>query len=85
MADEGKPIITLVCEACGQDYFFEETPPDHLICSRCGGEVFRQFDAVEGSADEAVDDFRASTEREVGLGEATPGTTATDLLDLEHL
>lgn len=85
MADEGKPIVTLVCEACGQDYFFEGAPPPNLLCARCGGTVFRQFDATEGAADEATADFQQTTERDVALGEASPGTTPTDLLDLEHL
>jgi DNA-directed RNA polymerase subunit RPC12/RpoP len=77
-------VLTLICEKCGKDYFFEdEAPPADLKCEKCGGDVFRAFHASVG--DEAADDFRDSTERDLDTddpeGDALPG----DLMDLNRL
>ncbi|HEV2149418.1 MAG TPA: hypothetical protein VGR37_18590 [Longimicrobiaceae bacterium] len=91
-ADPGAPrgrepvteVLTLVCEQCGKDYFFEdEPPPADMTCEKCGGTVFRAFHDSVG--DEAADDFRDSTERDLDPddpeGDALPG----DLMDLNNL
>lgn len=77
-------VLTLICEKCGKDYFFEdEAPPADMKCEKCGGDVFRAFH--ESVGDEAVDDFRDSTERDLDPddpeGDALPG----DLMDLNRL
>jgi DNA-directed RNA polymerase subunit RPC12/RpoP len=77
-------VLTLVCETCGKDYFFEdEAPPEDLKCEKCGGTVFRAFQDSVG--DEVMDDFRDSTERDLDPddpeGDALPG----DLMDLHNI
>lgn len=77
-------VLTLVCEKCGKDYFFEdEAPPEDMTCEKCGNTVFRAFDSAVG--DEASDDFRDSTERDLHPddpeGDALPG----DVMDLNRI
>ncbi len=77
-------VLTLVCETCGKDYFFEdEAPPADMKCEKCGSTVFRAFQ--ESVGDEVMDDFRDSTERDLDPddpeGDALPG----DLMDLHNL
>ena len=77
-------VLTLICVTCGKEYFFEdEQPGDDLRCEKCGGTVFRSFDTLVG--DEADDDFRDSTERDLDPddpeGDALPG----DVMDLNQI
>jgi len=77
-------VLTLVCETCGENYFFTDAaPPENMSCVKCGGTVFRAFDASVG--DEVVDDFRDATERDLDPddpeGEALPG----DIMDLNNI
>lgn len=77
-------VLTLVCEQCGKDYFFEdEPPPTGMRCGKCGNGVFRSFYEVRG--DEAADDFRDATERDLHPddpeGDAMPG----DVMDLNRI
>jgi DNA-directed RNA polymerase subunit RPC12/RpoP len=77
-------VLTLVCETCGKDYFFdEEAPPPQMRCEKCGSTVFRAFDTPVG--DEASDDFRDSTERDLDADDAEGDTLPGDLLDLRNL
>ena len=91
-ADPGAPrgrepvqeVLTLICEKCGKDYFFEdEPPPEDMKCEKCGGTVFRSFDSSVG--DEAADDFRDSTERDLDPDDAEGDTLPGDLMDLNNL
>lgn len=77
-------VLTLVCETCGKDYFFEdETPPGDMQCDKCGSNVFRSFYSTVG--DEAADDFRDSTERDLDPDDAEGDTLPGDVMDLNHL
>lgn len=77
-------VLTLVCEQCGKDYFFEdEEPPADMECEKCGSTVFRAFDTTVG--DEASDDFRDSTERDLDPDDAEGDTLPGDLMDLNRL
>lgn len=77
-------VLTLVCETCGKDYFFEdEAPPAEMKCEKCGGTVFRAFDSTVG--DEASDDFRDSTERDLDPDDAEGDALPGDLMDLNNL
>lgn len=77
-------VLTLICEKCGKDYFFEdEAPPEGMTCEKCGGTVFRAFDTTVG--DEASDDFRDSTERDLDPDDAEGDTLPGDLMDLNNL
>lgn len=77
-------VLTMICEACGKDYFFEaEAPPATLTCEKCGGQVFRSFYDTPG--DEAAADFRDSTERDLDPDDAEGDTLPGDLLDLNNL
>ncbi|HEX2188157.1 MAG TPA: hypothetical protein VHG51_04630 [Longimicrobiaceae bacterium] len=91
-ADPGAPrgkepvtqVLTLICEKCGKDYFFEDDPPpEHMTCEKCGGTVFRAFDSSVG--DEVSDDFRDSTERDLDPDDAEGDTLPGDLMDLNNL
>ena len=77
-------VLTLVCEKCGKDYFFEdEPPPADLTCEKCGGTVFRAFHDVVG--DEASDDFRDSTERDLDPDDPEGDVMPGDIMDLNRL
>lgn len=77
-------VLTMVCEKCGRDYFFEDDPPPpDLTCGKCGGTVFRAFTTTVG--DEAADDFRDSTERDLHPDDPEGDTLPGDLLDLRSL
>ncbi len=77
-------VLTLVCESCGKDYFYEdEPPPPGLTCEKCGGTVFRGFHSSVG--DEAADDFRDSTERDLDPDDPEGDVTPGDILDLDRL
>ncbi|MDB4950062.1 MAG: hypothetical protein JWM27_2711 [Gemmatimonadetes bacterium] len=77
-------VLTLVCENCGKDYFFEdEAPPADLKCAKCGGTVFRSFHSTVG--DEAADDFRDSTERDLDPDDAEGDVLPGDVMDLNRL
>jgi hypothetical protein len=80
---EGEGVLTLVCLQCGKEYFFSESPPEGLSCEKCAGTVFRSFYSPE-EGDEAAEDFRDSTSRDLdpddAEGEAMPG----DVIDLNR-
>lgn len=76
-------VVTMVCELCGKDYSFEDGPPPGIRCDKCGNQVFRQFDAVIG--DDAADDFRDSTERDLDPDDPEGDTLPGDVLDLNRL
>jgi predicted nucleic acid-binding Zn-ribbon protein len=78
-------VLVQVCLKCGKEYMFEdESPPSDLRCEKCGGEVFRSFFA-ETRADEAVSDFRDSTERDTLTTDPATDVTRGDLHDLGNM
>jgi DNA-directed RNA polymerase subunit RPC12/RpoP len=82
--DTPTEVLTLVCENCGKDYFFEdEPPPADMKCEKCGGTVFRSFHTSVG--DEAADDFRDSTERDLDPDDAEGDVLPGDVMDLNNL
>jgi hypothetical protein len=77
-------VLTLICEKCGKDYFFEaDPPPERMTCEKCGGTVFRSFHSTIG--DEAADDFRDSTERDLDPDDAEGDTLPGDVMDLNRI
>ena len=77
-------VLTLVCENCGKDYFFDvEPPPADMKCEKCGGTVFRSFHTSVG--DEASDDFRDSTERDLDPDDAEGDVLPGDVMDLNNI
>jgi len=77
-------VLTLICETCGKSYFFEdEAPEPGMACEKCGSTVFRAFQDNVG--DEATDDFRDSTERDLDPDDAEGDTLPGDLMDLDNL
>jgi hypothetical protein len=77
-------VLTLVCETCGKDYFFEdEQPPEGMKCEKCGSTVFRSFHDHGG--DEAADDFRDSTERDLDPDDAEGDVLPGDVMDLDNI
>lgn len=86
-AEAGEPteqVLTLICEKCGKDYFFEdEPPPEDMRCEKCGNDVFRSFFSSVG--DEAADDFRDSTERDLDPDDAEGDAMPGDVMDLNRL
>lgn len=85
--DAGEPtgeVLTLVCETCGKDYFFEDAQPEPgMACEKCGGTVFRSFHDNVG--DEAADDFRDSTERDLDPDDAEGDVMPGDVMDLNNI
>jgi hypothetical protein len=54
-----------------------------MKCEKCGGTVFRSFyDAI---GDEAADDFRDSTERDLDPDDAEGDVMPGDIMDLNRL
>ncbi len=83
-AGAASEVLTLICETCGKDYFFEdEQPPRGMKCEKCGGTVFRTFHDHAG--DEAADDFRDSTERDLDPDDAEGDVLPGDIMDLDHV
>jgi DNA-directed RNA polymerase subunit RPC12/RpoP len=77
-------MLTLVCENCGKDYFFDdEPPPADLRCEKCGGTVFRSF--YDSIGDEAADDFRDTTERDLDPDDPEGDVMPGDIMDLNRL
>ncbi len=78
-------VVLMVCIECGAEHTFAggESPPDDLVCEKCGGEVFRRFEDTT-SPGEARQDFEDVTARDLDTddpeGDATPG----DLHDLNN-
>ena len=82
--EPGTGVLTLVCETCGKDYFFEDAQPEPgMSCEKCGGTVFRSFHASIG--DEAADDFRDSTERDLDPDDAEGDVMPGDVMDLNNI
>jgi hypothetical protein len=82
-AEPAEGVLTLVCLKCGKEVFFDEgSPPAGLTCEKCGGSVFRDFFSSEG--DEASDDFRETTERDLDTDDAEGDTLPGDLIDLNR-
>lgn len=78
-------VLVQVCLECGKEYMFEnDEAPDDLTCEKCGNGVFRSFHANTRS-DEASDDFRDSTERDVLTTDSASEITRGDLHDLNNL
>jgi DNA-directed RNA polymerase subunit RPC12/RpoP len=81
----GDRILIQVCLECGKEYMFENTaPPENLSCDRCGGKVFRSFDAATKD-DEVRADFREATERDTATDDPATDVTRGDLQDLVNL
>ena len=82
--DARASVLTLVCENCGKDYFFEDEQPEPgMTCGKCGASVFRSFHTEVG--DEAADDFRDSTERDLDPDDPEGDVLPGDILDLNRL
>jgi len=76
-------VLTLVCLQCGKEVFFsDDAPPEGMSCEKCGGSVFREFFTAEG--DEAADDFRDVTERDLDTDDPEGDTLPGDLIDLNR-
>lgn len=78
-------VLVQVCLECGKEYMFEDAePPADLKCDKCGNTVFRSFFATTRS-DDASDDFRDETERDVLTTDSASDVTRGDLHDLHNL
>jgi predicted nucleic acid-binding Zn-ribbon protein len=76
-------VLTLVCLTCGKEYYFDSVPPSaRQKCEKCGGSVFRSFHSPE--SDEASDDFRETTERDLSTDQPATDTRPGDLMDLDR-
>ncbi|HEX8393040.1 MAG TPA: hypothetical protein VF665_11830 [Longimicrobium sp.] len=77
-------VLTLICEKCGKDYFFEDEQPEPgMACEKCGGTVFRSF--YDNVGDEAADDFRDTTERDLDPDDAEGDVLPGDVMDLNNI
>jgi hypothetical protein len=69
---------------CGREYFFARTtPPDQLVCDRCGSTVFRNF-FTPTTPDEATLSQLEETSRSIALDEESPDTAEGDVRDLNN-
>lgn len=77
------PVTTLICVTCGGEQFFDGDVPSALTCTRCGATVFREF-ATPASNDEAAASAAEEQARSMSYGDASPGTTPGDVIDLDQ-
>lgn len=76
-------LLTLVCLTCGNEKYFESTPPANVVCERCGGTVFRNF-FTPTERDEATLSQLEETARSIALDEESPDTALDDVRDLNN-
>jgi hypothetical protein len=77
-------VLIQVCLTCGKEYSYEtEPPPADLCCEKCGQQVFRSFFEVT-EADQAEEDFRSTTERDLAPDDAESDVLSGDILDLNN-
>jgi hypothetical protein len=75
-------VTTMVCVTCGAEQFFDDALPASLTCPMCHSTVFRQF-TTPTARDEAAIATLEEQARSMSYGDASPGTSADDLRDLE--
>jgi len=80
----GHRVFVAVCEACGHEYYFDDDMPDDLACERCGNAVFRTFEA-DTSGDEAGEEFREETERDLAPDDPEGDAADGDLRDMNNI
>jgi DNA-directed RNA polymerase subunit RPC12/RpoP len=75
-------VTTMVCVTCGAEQFFDDAVPASLTCPKCHSTVFRQF-TTPTARDEAAIAALEEQSRSMSYGDASPGTAADDVRDLE--
>jgi hypothetical protein len=75
-------VTTMVCVTCGAEQFFDDVLPASLTCPKCHSTVFRQF-TTPTARDEAAIATLEEQARSMSYGDASPGTSADDVRDLE--
>jgi hypothetical protein len=80
---DSRGLLTLVCLTCGRELSFEEMPPAHVVCDRCGGTVFRNY-LTPVAADEATLSQLEETSRSVAFDEESPDTSPSDVRDVNN-
>lgn len=76
-------VLTLVCLTCGNEKSFDAEPPNHLVCDRCGGIVFRNF-FTPVEPDEATISQLEETARSIALDESSSDISPDELRDLNN-
>jgi hypothetical protein len=75
-------VTTMVCVTCGAEQFFDDAVPASLKCPKCQSTVFRQFTTPTEHDDVAIATLEEQA-RSMSYGDASPGTAADDVRDLE--
>ena len=75
-------VTTMVCVTCGAEQFFDDAVPASLRCPKCQSTVFRQF-TTPTERDEASIAQLEEQARSMSYGDASPGTAADDVRDLD--
>jgi DNA-directed RNA polymerase subunit RPC12/RpoP len=75
-------VTTMVCVTCGAEQFFDDAVPASLTCPKCQSTVFRPFNTPT-ERDEAAIATLEEQARSMAYGDASPGTSADDVRDLE--
>ena len=75
-------VTTMVCVTCGAEQFFDDAVPASLTCQKCQSTVFRQF-TTPTERDEASIAQLEEQARSMSYGDASPGTAADDVRDLD--
>jgi len=75
-------VTTMVCVTCGAEQFFDDAVPASLKCPKCQSTVFRQF-TTPTERDEASIAQLEEQARSMSYGDASPGTAADDVRDLD--
>ena len=75
-------VTTMVCVTCGAEQFFDDAVPVSLTCPKCQSTVFRQFTTPTALDDAAIATLEEQA-RSMSYGDASPGTAADDVRDLD--
>jgi len=75
-------VTTMVCVTCGAEQFFDDAVPASLTCPKCQSTVFRQFTTPTARDDATIVTLEEQA-RSMSYGDASPGTAADDIRDLE--
>ncbi len=81
--DRTEGLLTQVCLTCGNEYTYADAVPEHLVCGRCGGTVFRSYFSPS-PGDTVAEDQLESTRREIEWGGGSTDVAPDDIADLNN-
>ncbi len=75
-------ILTLVCLTCGNEKDFDKAVPNAVVCEKCGGTVFRNYETPTEPDDATIATLEEQA-RSISYGDSSPDTEPGDVRDLD--